>query len=91
VVAQSLLAGDFDAATALAGRLQDIFGKENLFVELQDHGLDEQRRTNPSLIRIARALDAPLIATNDSHYCKREDAVAHDALLCCLLYTSRCV
>ena len=82
VVAQSLLAGDFDAATALAGRLQDIFGKENLFVELQDHGLDEQRRTNPSLIRIARALDAPLIATNDSHYCKREDAVAHDALLC---------
>ena len=82
VVAQALLADDFDAALGLTGRLQDIFGKENLFVELQDHGLDAQRRTNPGLIRIARALDAPLIATNDSHYCRREDAVAHDALLC---------
>ena len=82
VVAQALLADNFDAATGLAGRLQDIFGRENLFVELQDHGLDAQRRTNPSLMRIARALGAPLIATNDSHYCRREDAVAHDALLC---------
>ncbi|MGD1012395.1 MAG: DNA polymerase III subunit alpha [Acidimicrobiales bacterium] len=82
VVAQALLADDFDAAMALAGRLQDIFGKENLFVELQDHGLDAQMKTNPSLIRIARAIGAPLIATNDSHYCRREDSVAHDALLC---------
>ena len=82
VVAQALLAEDFDAALALAGRLQDIFGRQSLFVELQDHGLDAQRKTNPGLIRIARAIDAPLIATNDSHYCRREDAVAHDALLC---------
>ncbi len=82
VVAQALLADDFDTAMVLAGRLQDIFGSENLFVELQDHGLDAQRRTNPGLIRIAGALGAPLVATNDSHYCKREDAVAHDALLC---------
>ncbi len=82
VVAQALLADDFDAAMQLTGRLQDTFGKENLFVELQDHGLEAQRRTNPGLIRIARALGAPLIATNDSHYSRREDAVAHDALLC---------
>jgi DNA polymerase-3 subunit alpha len=82
VVLQSLLAEDFDGARSLAGRFQDIFGKENLFVELQDHGLEAQRRTNPSLVQIAKAIDAPLIATNDSHYCKREDAVAHDALLC---------
>jgi DNA polymerase-3 subunit alpha len=82
VVAQALLADDFDAALVLAGRLQDIFGRENLLVELQDHGLEAQRKTNPSLIRIARAIDAPLIATNDSHYCRREDSVAHDALLC---------
>ena len=82
VVAQALLAEDFDSALSLAGRLQDIFGKENLFVELQDHGIGAQKTTNPSLIRIARALDAPLLATNDSHYCRREDAVAHDALLC---------
>jgi DNA polymerase-3 subunit alpha len=82
VVAQALLAEDFDLAMSLAGRLQDIFGKENLFVELQDHGIGAQKTTNPSLIRIARAIGAPLLATNDSHYCRREDAVAHDALLC---------
>ncbi|MGA2527569.1 MAG: DNA polymerase III subunit alpha [Acidimicrobiales bacterium] len=82
VVAQALLAEDFDLALSLTGRLQDIFGKESLFVELQDHGIAAQRTTNPALIRIARAVGAPLLATNDSHYCRREDAVAHDALLC---------
>ena len=81
-VAQSLLAGDFDDALAKAARLQDIFGKENLFVELQDHGIEEQRRTTPQLVEIARRLGAPLLATNDSHYTRPEDAQAHDALLC---------
>ena len=65
-----------------AARLQDIFGRDNLFVEIQDHGIADQHRTNPQLIEIARRLDAPLLATNDSHYTHREDAVAHDALLC---------
>ncbi len=69
-------------AEALAARLQDIFGRDNLFVELQDHGLAEQRKTNPALVEIARRIGAPLLATNDSHYTHREDAVAHDALLC---------
>jgi DNA polymerase-3 subunit alpha len=82
VVPQSLLAGDEEKAFKLAGRLQDIFGRDNLFVELQDHGLSEQTRTNPGLVRIARRLGAPLLATNDSHYTHRQDAVAHDALLC---------
>ncbi|HMD46610.1 MAG TPA: DNA polymerase III subunit alpha [Acidimicrobiales bacterium] len=82
VVLQALLAGDRDRAQRLAGRLQDIFGRDNLFVELQDHGIAEQRRTNPQLIEIARRLGAPLLATNDSHYTHREDSVAHDALLC---------
>ncbi|MCI3949238.1 MAG: dnaE, partial [Acidimicrobiales bacterium] len=82
VVNQALLRGDVAGATAKAGRLQDIFGKENLFVELQDQGLDEQRRTNPQLIDLARNLGAPLLATNDSHYTTRADAAAHDALLC---------
>ncbi|MHB8669861.1 MAG: DNA polymerase III subunit alpha [Acidimicrobiales bacterium] len=82
VVLQSLLAGDFDGALKRAGRLQDIFGPDNLFVELQDHGIEAQQRTNPQLIEIARALGAPLLATNDSHYTRREDHVAHDALLC---------
>ncbi|HUY63185.1 MAG TPA: DNA polymerase III subunit alpha [Acidimicrobiales bacterium] len=82
VVLQALLAGDEERATALAARLQDIFGRDSLFVEVQDHGLAEQRRTNPALVRVAKRLGAPLLATNDSHYTRREDAVAHDALLC---------
>jgi DNA polymerase-3 subunit alpha len=82
VVLQALLADDRIKAETLAGRLQDIFGKDNLFVELQDHGLPEQQKTNPALVEIARHIGAPLLATNDSHYTHREDHVAHDALLC---------
>jgi DNA polymerase-3 subunit alpha len=82
VVLQALLRGDFERATTLAGRLQDIFGQQSLFVELQDHGLPEQHKTNPELIRLARRIGAPLLATNDSHYVARSDAEAHDALLC---------
>ena len=82
VVLQALLRGDTEGATRAAARLQDIFGRDNMFVELQDHGLDKQARTNPQLIEIARRIGAPLLATNDSHYTRREDAVAHDALLC---------
>ena len=79
---QALLADDRIKAEMLAARLQDIFGKGNLFVELQDHGLPEQHKTNPALVEIARRIGAPLLATNDSHYTHREDHVAHDALLC---------
>jgi DNA polymerase-3 subunit alpha len=82
VVCQALLRGDIERGTALAARLQDIFGRDSLFVELQDHGLDEQRRTNPELVRLAERIGAPLLATNDSHYVSRQDAEAHDALLC---------
>jgi len=81
-VLQSLLQGDTEGAIAKAGRLQDIFGRDNLFVELQDHGIAEQHKTNPQLLEIARRIGAPLLATNDSHYVHRGDAVAHDALLC---------
>jgi len=82
VVLQALLKGDVKLAVERAGRLQDIFGRESLFVELQDHGLPEQRRTNPMLLEVARRIHAPLLATNDSHYTHREDSLAHDALLC---------
>ncbi|RMH77293.1 MAG: DNA polymerase III subunit alpha [Actinomyces sp.] len=81
-VLQSLLRDDFDEALAKAARLQDIFGRDNLFVEIQDHGIPDQHRTNPRLLEIARRIDAPLLATNDSHYTHRHDAEAHDALLC---------
>jgi len=82
VVCQALLQGDEAEATRLAARLQDIFGRDSLFVEIQDHGINDQHRTNPQLISIARSLGAPLLATNDSHYTHRADAVSHDALLC---------
>ncbi|HLK45659.1 MAG TPA: DNA polymerase III subunit alpha, partial [Acidimicrobiales bacterium] len=82
VVLQSLVQGDERGALDKAARLQDIFGADSFFVELQDHGLEAQRTTNPKLVEIARALDAPLLATNDSHYTHRGDATAHDALLC---------
>jgi DNA polymerase-3 subunit alpha len=81
-VLQSLLQGDEKGATEKAGRLQEIFGRDNLFVELQDHGLQAQRDTNPKLIEIAKKIGAPIIATNDSHYVHRADHEAHDALLC---------
>ncbi len=81
-VLQSLLQGDMEGAVEKAGRLQEIFGRDNLFVEIQDHGIPEQHKTNPQLLEIARRIKAPLLATNDSHYVHREDAVAHDALLC---------
>ncbi|MFM7126963.1 MAG: DNA polymerase III subunit alpha [Actinomycetota bacterium] len=81
-VLQSLMKGDYDDARTKAARLQEIFGRDNLFVELQDHGLPDQHRTNPQLLRIARDIGAPVLATNDSHYVHRHDHAAHDALLC---------
>ncbi len=82
VVLQALLSGDEAEAERRAARLQEIFGRDHLFVELQDHGIADQQRTNPQLVAMAKRLGAPLLATNDSHYTHREDAVAHDALLC---------
>ena len=81
-VPQALLRGNPEEALAKAARFQEIFGRDNYFVEMQDHGIPEQHRINPQLIQIARRLDAPLLATNDSHYTHRSDAAAHDALLC---------
>lgn len=81
-VLQSMMNQGFEAACDKAGRLLEIFGRDHLFVELQDHGIPEQTRTNPMLMDLAKRLKLPLLATNDSHYVGRENAVAHDALLC---------
>jgi DNA polymerase-3 subunit alpha len=81
-VCQALLRDDPKAALAVAARFRDILGRDSFFVELQDHGLPEQARVNPGLLRIARQLGIGLLATNDSHYTNRHDAEAHDALLC---------
>ncbi|HZK19495.1 MAG TPA: DNA polymerase III subunit alpha, partial [Treponemataceae bacterium] len=61
---------------------QEIFGKENFFIELQDHGIADQKKVAPLLIDIAQKLDVPMVVTNDSHYVYKEDAIAHDVLIC---------
>jgi DNA polymerase-3 subunit alpha len=82
VVLQALLQDNYGKALELAGRLQTIFGQESFFIEMQDHGIPEQIRTNPHLLQIAKDLRAPLLATNDLHYVRHSDAEMHDALLC---------
>lgn len=74
--------GQFDEALREAAKLQDIFGKDNFYIELMDHGLDIEKRVAGDLIRISKLLNAPLVATNDSHYVRKEDAEAQDSLLC---------
>ena len=74
--------GLYEEAKAVAKKYQDCFGKDNYFLELQDHGISEQQTVNQALIRISKELNIPLIATNDCHYTSAEDAAAHDILLC---------
>lgn len=80
-VLQNLLKGDKEKAKEVAKQYQDLFG-EDYYIELQDHGLDDQKRTNPDLIEIAKELNIKMVITNDSHYLHREDADMHDTLLC---------
>ena len=80
-IPQLLLANDWDAAEALASRLKAMF-PGRFYIELQDHGLAPQQAVNPLLIKLARKLELPLVCTNDTHYINREDAEAHDVLLC---------
>ncbi|HLS44816.1 MAG TPA: DNA polymerase III subunit alpha [Ornithinicoccus sp.] len=74
--------GQYAEARQYAAEMQDIFGKENYFLELMDHGIDIERRTRQDLLRLAKDLGLPLVATNDLHYTRREDAASHSALLC---------
>nr|WP_279326948.1 DNA polymerase III subunit alpha [Cryobacterium zongtaii] len=74
--------GQYDEARQAAGELRDIFGKDNFFCEIMDHGIDIERRTMTDLLTLAKELDLPLVATNDLHYTHAHDATAHAALLC---------
>ena len=74
--------GQFDEAVRAAGEFQDIFGKENYYVELMNHGLEIEQRVAKDLLRVAEAIGAPLVATNDSHYTTKADHKAHEVLLC---------
>lgn len=73
--------GQFDQAVKVAGEFQDIFGKEFFYVELMDHDLDIEKRVRLDLLRLAKAIDAPLVATNDLHYVRQEDHYSQEALL----------
>jgi DNA polymerase III subunit alpha len=81
-VNQALLKDDERGALQVLSDFKDILGPERYFVELQDHGIPEQRRTWPALEKLARELGLRTVITNDSHYTKAEDAQAHDVLLC---------
>lgn len=82
IIQTRLLLGQFDEALRAAGELQDIFGRDNFYIEFMDHGLNIERQVTDGLLDIAKKLNAPLLATNDSHYVRAEDAGAQDAMLC---------
>ena len=79
---ETLLANRYEDAKRLAYTYADIFGKENFFLEIQDHGLDQDKIVVPEVHRLSRETRIPLVATNDSHYMRKDDARAHEILLC---------
>ena len=81
-VADSLMSEDYDAAKRHALALSDIFGPDHFYLELQDHGIPEQRPVNQGIMRLARETGLPLVVTNDAHYLRKEDAKMQDVLLC---------
>jgi DNA polymerase-3 subunit alpha len=81
-IAETILSDQYDDAKRLAYTYSDIFGKGNYFLEVQDHHLDQDRRLTPELNRLSQETGLPLVATNDSHYLRKDDARAHEILLC---------
>ena len=81
-IPKALLAGDYDRARQTALWYRDLFGAENYYIELQDHGLEEDQAVLPQLIRLARETGIPMVATNDAHYITKEDAKMQSILLC---------
>ena len=81
-IPRALSRNDYDGAREAALRYREIFGEENFFLELQDHGLDEQHYVNPSIIKLSRETGIPLVLTNDCHYVLPEDHEMHHVLIC---------
>src|SRR5215472_11454398 len=79
---ETLLANRYDEAKRLAFSYADMFGKDNFFLEIQDHGLDQDKIVLPQIYRLSQETRIPLVATNDSHYMRKNDARAHEILLC---------
>lgn len=81
-IPQALLAGDYEKAKETALWYKELFGPNRYYIELQDHGLEEQRRILPALIQLAKENGIPLVATNDSHYLTKEDSRVQQLLIC---------
>jgi DNA polymerase-3 subunit alpha len=81
-VCEHLMAGKYEAARDAAGFYRELFGKDNFFMEIQDQGLEEERRIHGDLFRLEKELGIPMVATNDSHYLCEDDAHAQDVLIC---------
>ena len=81
-VTERVVKGDLDGAMRRAGEYGEIFGNGNYYIELQNHGMEDQKRANRGLIEISRKLGMPLICSNDCHYLKHDHAEAHDVMLC---------
>src|SRR5579872_3860074 len=79
---ETILADRYDEARRLAYTYQDIFGRGNFFLEIQDHGLEQDKRVTPQVNRLSAETGIPLVATNDAHYLQRDDARAHEILMC---------
>ena len=77
-----MLQNNYSKAKEVALEYKNIFGEDNFYLELQDHGMTEQLGVNKDLIRLSQELDIPLVATNDVHYLTKEDSIIHDVLLC---------
>ncbi|MBE6413579.1 MAG: DNA polymerase III subunit alpha [Verrucomicrobiaceae bacterium] len=82
VASQYLLYSDYENAKRVTSTFVDIFGKENYYIEIQNHLLPAQKKVLPGLVKLAREFDLKLVATNDSHYVRKSDAIAHDSMLC---------
>jgi DNA polymerase-3 subunit alpha len=81
-VARALMRNQYDEAKEVAVKYRDLFGVDNYFLEMQDHGIEEQKNVNQGLLRLSKETGIPLVCTNDCHYTNKEDAYSHDVLLC---------
>ena len=81
-IPKRILSGNYEGAKEYALTMEEIFGKDNFYLELQDHGIREQAEVNRQLLRIHQETGIPLVCTNDAHYIRKEDAASHDVLLC---------
>ena len=81
-IPQRLIRGDYEAAKAQALELEELFGKDNFYLEIQDHGIEDEQTAGRELIRLHRDTGIPLVVTNDAHYIEKKDAYYQDVLMC---------